>query len=60
MCSATIHVHKNIRQERDMGMGLVSFYALVEVAKSLVPSDVKGHGKVLYQKPQLRSMAHGV
>ena len=34
--------------------------ALIEVAKSLVPSNVKGHGEVPYQKPQLKLMAHGV
>ena len=34
--------------------------ALIEVVKSLAPSNVKGHGKVLYQTPQLKSMVHGV
>ena len=34
--------------------------ALVEVAKSLAPLNVIGHGKVLYQKPQLKSVAHAV
>ena len=29
--------------------------ALIKVAKSLVPSNVKEHGKALYQKPQLKS-----
>ena len=29
--------------------------ALVEVAKSLAPSNVKGHGEVLYLKPWLKS-----
>ena len=39
------------------------FTALVEAAKSLASLNVKGHGKVPYQKPQLNSMesmAHGV
>ena len=43
-----------------MGMGLVSSTALIEAAKSLAPSSVIGHGKVPYQKPRLKSMAHGV
>ena len=48
-----------------MGMELVPFYStLVEAAKSLVSLDIIGHGKVLYQKPRLKSMAqsmvHGV
>ena len=34
--------------------------ALIKVAKSLAPSNVIGHGKVLYQKPRLKSMAHAV
>ena len=34
--------------------------AFVEVAKSLAPSNVKGHGKIPYQKTPLKSMAHGV
>ena len=34
--------------------------ALVEAVKSLVPLDVIGHGKVPYQKPQLKSMVHGI
>ena len=56
-----IHVEfGNFRQEQDIGPGLVPFYSTLEVAKSLVPSNVKGHGKVLYQKPQPKSMAHGV
>ena len=60
------HNYKNLnnfRQERDMGTGLVTYHstALVEAVKSFVPSNVKGHGKVLYyQKPWLKSMAHGV
>ena len=33
--------------------------ALVEAVKSLAPLNVKGHGKVPYQKPQLKSMVHG-
>ena len=40
-----------------MDTGLVLFYRLV--AKSLAPSNIKGHGKVPYLKPQLKSMAHG-
>ena len=44
------------RNNRGMGMGLV----LVEGAKSLAPSNVIGHGKILYQKPRLKSMAHGI
>ena len=48
-----------------MGIRLVPFYsthstALVEAVKSLAPLNVKGYGKVPYQKPQLKSMAHGV
>ena len=49
-----------------MGMGLVPFYSTLETAKSLppsslapsslAPSNVKGHGKVPYQKPQLKFM----
>ena len=31
--------------------------ALVEAAKNLVPLKVKGHGKVPYQKPRLKSMS---
>ena len=34
--------------------------ALIEAVKSLALSNVKGHGKVPYQKPRLKSMAHGV
>ena len=34
--------------------------ALVEAAKTLVLSNVIGHGKVPYQKPGLKSMANGV
>ena len=34
--------------------------ALVEVAKSLVFLNIIGHGKVTYQKPRLKSMAHAV
>ena len=35
---------------------------LIKVGKSLAPSNILGHtcSKVLYQKPQLKSMAHGV
>ena len=33
---------------------------LVEAVKSLALSNVIGHGKVLYQKPRLKSMAHAV
>ena len=58
-----IHVHltrNNFRQERGMVMGLVYSTALVKVAKSLALSNVKGCGEVPYQKPQLKSMAHGV
>ena len=33
---------------------------LIEAAKSLVPSNVKGHGKIPYQKPRLKSVAHGI
>ena len=33
---------------------------LVEVAKSLAPSNVIGHGKVPYQKPWLKFMMHAV
>ena len=43
------------------GIGLVPYSIVlveVHVVKSLVPSNVKGHGKVSYQKPQLKS--HGV
>ena len=36
------------------------YHFFVEVAKSLAPSNIKGHGKVPYQKPQLKSMVHGV
>ena len=32
--------------------------ALIKAAKSLAPSIVREHGKVPYQKPQLKSMAH--
>ena len=41
-------------------MGLVLFYSTREVAKSLVPSNVIGYGKVPYQKPWLKYMAHAV
>ena len=34
--------------------------ALVEAAKNLAPSNIKGHGKVPYQKPWLKSMVNGV
>ena len=36
--------------------------ALVQMAKSLVPSNVHviGQGKVQYQKPWLKSMAHSI
>ena len=34
--------------------------ALVEVANSLVLSNIIGQGKVPYLKPWLKSMAHGV
>ena len=43
-----------------MGAGLYHSTALNEVAKSLASLNAKGHGKVLHQKPQLKSMAHGV
>ena len=33
---------------------------LVEATKSLAPLNVIGHGKVLYQKPRLKSMAHAI
>ena len=39
-----------------MGMDLYHSTALVEVAKSLALLNVIGHGKVLYQKPHLKSM----
>ena len=42
-----------------MGTELVPFYS-TSVAKSLVPSNANVHGKVLYQKPQLKSMAVGM
>ena len=32
----------------------------IEVAKNLVTLNVIGHGKVPYQKPQLKFMVHGV
>ena len=45
-------------------MDLYHSTAFIEAAKSLVPSNIKGHGKVLYQKPRLKprlkSMAGGV
>ena len=41
----------NFRQERDWAQNLYHSTALIEAAKSLVPSNVKGHGKVSYQKP---------
>ena len=44
----------NFRQERGMGI------ALVEAAKSLVFSNVKGHDKVSHWRPRLKSMVHGV
>ena len=34
--------------------------AFVEAAKSLALSNVIGHGKVPYQKPRLKPMAHAV
>ena len=34
--------------------------ALVELAKSLAPSNIIGHGKVPYQKRQLQSITHAV
>ena len=34
--------------------------ALIEAAKSLMLSNIIGHGKILYQKPQLKSMAYGI
>ena len=34
--------------------------ALVEAAKSLALSNITEYGKVLYQKPWLKCMAHGV
>ena len=34
--------------------------ALIKAAKSLAPLNVKGRGEVPYQKPWLKSMAHGV
>ena len=33
---------------------------LIKVAKSLVSSNIIGHGKVPYQKPRVKSMAHAV
>ena len=36
------------------------FTALVEVVKSLSLSNIKENSKVPYQKPQLKSVAHGV
>ena len=47
-----------------MGTGLIHSIALVEEAKSLALLNVIGHGKVRdevpHQKPQLKSMVHGV
>ena len=40
----------NFRQEQDM----VRSTTLIEAAKSLAPSNIKGHGKILYQKPWLK------
>ena len=53
--------HNNFRQEWGLGTRLVyNSTALIQAAKSLVPLNVKGHGKLLYQKPQLKSMVlHG-
>ena len=34
--------------------------ALVEVAKSLAPLNIVGHGKVPYLTPRLESMVHAV
>ena len=45
------------RQEQDMGRDFYHSTALFEVVKSF--STLKEHGKVPYQKPQLKSMAHG-
>ena len=43
-----------------MGTGLALPTALVEAAKTLAPLNVIGHGKVVYQKPWLKSMTHGI
>ena len=46
------------RQEQDMGRDFYYSITLFEAAISLAPSK-EYYGKVPYQKPQLKSMAHG-
>ena len=62
-CSRRVGTYKNLnnfRQEHGMGTELVPSTPFVEVAKSLVLSNVIGHGKVPYQKPRLKSMVQYV
>ena len=62
----TVYVHVRIKigitldRNEIWAQGLYHSTALIEAAKSLAPFNVKAHGKVPYQKLQLKSMAHSV
>ena len=62
MLSWYIRIRLKITSDRNevWAWDLYHSTALVEAAKSLSPLNVIGYGEVLYQKPQLKFMEHGI
>ena len=63
LCSCWVGTHKKsitLDWNEIWACDLHHCTALIKAVKNLVSSNVKGHGRVPYQKPRLKSMVHGV